>query len=40
MASAQRLEQMKNHLFPDVTFDPTRIDGQVVLITGAAQGRV
>lgn len=36
MAAAGRLDQIQHHLAPAT--DPCRIDGQVVLITGGAQG--
>ncbi|KAH8892289.1 NAD(P)-binding protein [Thozetella sp. PMI_491] len=36
MAAAGRLEQLHRHLLPPA--DPSRLDGQVVLITGGAQG--
>lgn len=36
MAAAGRLGQIQSHLAPAA--DPCRIDGQVVLITGGAQG--
>lgn len=35
-----RLNQIQSHLGPnDLEIDPTRVDGQVIVITGAAQGK-
>jgi 3-oxoacyl-[acyl-carrier protein] reductase len=40
MASSARLQQIRNHIGSSdlLASNPTRLDGQVVLITGAAQG--
>lgn len=33
-----RLNQIQEHLGPSNSADPTRVDGHVIIITGAAQG--
>jgi 3-oxoacyl-[acyl-carrier protein] reductase len=42
MASLERLQQIRKHIVNSgsIRNDPTRLDGQVVLITGAAQGQI
>lgn len=40
MATSDRLQQVQRHLESGVPgADPSRIDGQVVVITGGAQGK-